>query len=193
MWLVLFVWALNRPVLFCVAVLLSFFLFPVLLSSHVFCAEISDSFCFLLIDPSFCLWTNSNCGLYTLRLYWFMCSRKLFICLLAFYSQKLLLPQGETHKFTSSLYLRKVMLEVNIELFVSKSLLSKNILFIRASFCGGEGLPWRPCSKESSCQCKRYGFDPWVRKIPWRKKWQPPPVFLSGQSHGQRSLVGYNP
>ena len=114
------------------------------------------------------------------------------MCLLAFYSQKLLLPQGETHKFTSSLYLRKVMLEVNIELFVSKSLLSKNILFIRASFCGGEGLPWRPCSKESSCQCKRYGFDPWVRKIPWRKKWQPPPVFLPGESHGQRSLEGYS-
>ena len=122
-----------------------------------------------------------------------MCSRKLFICLLAFYSQKLLLPQGETHKFTSSLYLRKVMLEVNIELFVSKSLLSKNILFIRASFCGGEGLPWRPCSKESSCQCKRYGFDPWVRKIPWRKKWQPTLIFLPGKFHRRRSLAGYSP
>ena len=35
------------------------------------------------------------------------------------------------------------------------------------------------------------GFDPWVRKIPWRKKWQPTPVLLPGKSHGQRSLVGY--
>ena len=35
------------------------------------------------------------------------------------------------------------------------------------------------------------GFDAWVRKIPWRKKWQPTPVFLPGQSHGLRSLVGY--
>ena len=34
--------------------------------------------------------------------------------------------------------------------------------------------------------------DPWVRKIPWRRKWQPTPVCLSGKSHGQRSLVGYN-
>ena len=39
----------------------------------------------------------------------------------------------------------------------------------------------------------RQGFDPWVGKIPWRKKWQPPPVFLPGKSHGQRSLVGYSP
>ena len=34
-------------------------------------------------------------------------------------------------------------------------------------------------------------FDPWVGKIPWRRKWQPTPVFLPGESHGQRSLVGY--
>ena len=40
---------------------------------------------------------------------------------------------------------------------------------------------------------KRHGFDPWVRKIPWRREWQPTPVFLPGESHGQRSLVGYSP
>ena len=43
----------------------------------------------------------------------------------------------------------------------------------------------------SAYKCKRCGFDPWVRKIPWRRKWQPTPVFLPGKSHGQRSLVGY--
>ena len=37
------------------------------------------------------------------------------------------------------------------------------------------------------------GFDPWVGKIPWRRAWQPTPVFLPGESHGQRSLVGYSP
>ena len=36
-------------------------------------------------------------------------------------------------------------------------------------------------------------FDPWVRKIPWRRAWQPTPVFLTGEYHGQRSLVGYRP
>ena len=46
------------------------------------------------------------------------------------------------------------------------------------------------CGKESACQCRRCEFDPWVGKIPWRRKWQPTPVFLPGESHGQRSLVG---
>ena len=68
--------------------------------------------------------------------------------------------------------------------------------------------------KESACQCRRPGFDPWVRKMPWRRKWQPTPVFffkinlfnwrlitlqycptpifLPGEFHGQRSLVGYS-
>ena len=40
---------------------------------------------------------------------------------------------------------------------------------------------------------KRHWFDPWVKKIPWRRAWQPTPVFLSGESHGQSSLVGYSP
>ena len=35
-----------------------------------------------------------------------------------------------------------------------------------------------------------HGFDPWMGKIPWRRKWQPTPVFLPGESHGQRNLVG---
>ena len=40
---------------------------------------------------------------------------------------------------------------------------------------------------------KRLGLDPWVRKILWRRKWQPTPVFLPGESYGQRSLAGYSP
>ena len=48
--------------------------------------------------------------------------------------------------------------------------------------CGSDG-------KEPTCQCrrwKRFGFNPWVRKIPWRRKWQPTPVFLPGKSHMDR-------
>ena len=41
-------------------------------------------------------------------------------------------------------------------------------------------------------QCRRPGFNPWVWRISWRRKWQPTPVFLSGEFHGQRSLVGYS-
>jgi len=40
---------------------------------------------------------------------------------------------------------------------------------------------------------RRPGFYPWVRKIPWRRKWQPTPVFFPGKSHGQRSLMGCSP
>ena len=40
---------------------------------------------------------------------------------------------------------------------------------------------------------RRPRFDPWVRKIPWRREWQPTPVFLPGEFHEQRSLAGYSP
>ena len=56
-------------------------------------------------------------------------------------------------------------------------------------FPGGSG-------KESACQyrrCRRWGLSPRVRKIPWRRKWQPTLVFLTGEFYGQRSLVGCSP
>ena len=55
------------------------------------------------------------------------------------------------------------------------------------------GFPGGASGKESACQSpkpKRYRFNPWVGKIPWRKAWQPTPAFLLGEFHGQRSLVG---
>ena len=48
-------------------------------------------------------------------------------------------------------------------------------------------------SKKSTCQCWRCRFNPWVRKIPWRRKWQPTPIFLPGKSHRQGSLASYSP
>ena len=57
-------------------------------------------------------------------------------------------------------------------------------------------LPKWLSGKESSCQCtscRRHGFNPWVGKIPLRRKWQPTLVFLPGKSYAQRSLVGYSP
>ena len=62
--------------------------------------------------------------------------------------------------------------------------------FIALSFPGGAS------GKEPVCQCRRFkrcGFDPGVWKIPWRRKWQPSPIFLPGESHGQRSLMSYSP
>ena len=51
-------------------------------------------------------------------------------------------------------------------------------------------------STESTCRCRRHRkrwFNPWVRKIPWRRMWLPTPVFLPGKSHGQRTLVECSP
>ena len=62
--------------------------------------------------------------------------------------------------------------------------------------CIHEGFSGGTSGKEPACQCrrlKRCRLDPWVRKIPWRRAWQPTPVFLPGESHGQRSLAGYSP
>ena len=60
-----------------------------------------------------------------------------------------------------------------------------SIGFSRQEYWSGLPLP--------SPQCRRPGFNSWVGKIPWRRKWQPTPVLLPGKSHEQRSLVGSSP
>jgi len=58
------------------------------------------------------------------------------------------------------------------------------------------GIPRWLTGKEFTCQYtkwRRLGFDPWIRKIPWRRKWQPTPIFFLGKSYGQRNLAGYSP
>ena len=58
--------------------------------------------------------------------------------------------------------------------------------------CLLSGLPGGASDKEPACQCrkhKRREFDPWVGKIPWRRAWQPTPVFLPGESHGEEPGV----
>ena len=52
--------------------------------------------------------------------------------------------------------------------------------------------PWWLSSKESACQCRRPGFGLWVGKTPQRRAWQSSPVFLPGESRGERSLAGYS-
>ena len=55
------------------------------------------------------------------------------------------------------------------------------------------GFPGGSDGKESTRKCGRAGFDPRVRKIPWRREWLPTPILLPGKFHGQRSLAGYSP
>ena len=51
-----------------------------------------------------------------------------------------------------------------------------------------KGFPGVTTCKEPACQCSKPRFDPWVRKIPWRRKWLSTLLFLCGESHGQRDL-----
>ena len=63
---------------------------------------------------------------------------------------------------------------------------------VKGGFSGGTVVK----KKKPICKCRRpkkYGFNPWIGKIPWRRKWQATPVFLPGKPHGQRNLVGYSP
>ena len=64
-------------------------------------------------------------------------------------------------------------------------------LFSRCN--GHKGLLWWLSVKESACQYRSCEFNPWAGKIPWKRKWQPIPVFLPENSHGQKSLEGYSP
>ena len=78
---------------------------------------------------------------------------------------------------------------------------SEHFLFL--IFCPGSHifpllmfLPWLSrwlTGKEFAFWFRRPGFNSWVRKIPWRRKWQPTPIFLPWKSNGQRSVVGYSP
>ena len=83
---------------------------------------------------------------------------------------------------------------VYFKLWLNKVKQKKSLNCITASCLGG--FQGGASGKEPACQCKRLkrcGFDPWFRKIPWRWAWQPTIVFLPGESHGDRHLVGYSP
>ena len=70
------------------------------------------------------------------------------------------------------------------------------IYIFKRSLSSVRGFPGGASGKEPTCQCRRHNrqeFDPWVGKISWRRAWKPTPVFLPGESHGQRSLEVYSP
>ena len=67
------------------------------------------------------------------------------------------------------------------------------VIFQFVSFLMCMEFPRWLSGKESTCQCRKRGFDPWSRKIPWRRKWQPTPVFWPENPQGQRILAGYSP
>jgi len=96
------------------------------------------------------------------------------------------------HGVSLGLFLMKRVLKLSRNFWASvETLPSSDGLLSLKTFCKGFPSRWLSC--RVCRQCRRPGFDPWIRKIPWRREWQPTPVFLPGKSHGQRSLVGYSP
>ena len=65
-------------------------------------------------------------------------------------------------------------------------------IYIHTIFPGGAVVKNPPANAKDAGDARR-GFDHWVRKFPWRRKWQPTPLFSPAKSHEQRCLVGYSP
>ena len=89
----------------------------------------------------------------------------------------------------------KMFLKLNNRICITLGMI-QNWLLDLTSFSWSHWLPRWCGGKESACHCRRHkrcGFDPWVRKIPWSRKWQLTSVFLPGKFRGQRSLAGYSP
>ena len=102
------------------------------------------------------------------------------------------LAQSLASNWNSDLFLKVCISYVFLSINAPFSHLSSPLIgdTVIMSFPGGSS------DKESTCQCRRlrrHWFDPWVGNIPWRRKWQPIPVFQPEKFHGQRSLAGYSP
>ena len=97
------------------------------------------------------------------------------------------------HKFSEhSEYMLKVITYINkAKLFVEKMVLSgdREMVNLLWGFPDGSAVKNLPAVQET----QETSVQSWVRKIPWRRAWQPIPVFLPGECHGQRSLAGYSP
>ena len=94
-----------------------------------------------------------------------------------------------THHGAYMIVIETVIEQVRAPLLLQRWNMCHNVIMI------SERILWHS-GKESACQCQRHkwcSFNLWVGKMPWRKEWQPTPVFLLGKSHGQRSLGGYSP
>ena len=99
------------------------------------------------------------------------------------------------HLLFFSFFLHKVISKYSVEFLIlyRRPLL---IFYFIGSSVYMLGFPGGTSGKETACQCrrcKRCSFNPWVGKMPWKRAWQPTPVFLPGGSHGQRNLAHYSP
>ena len=86
----------------------------------------------------------------------------------------------------------KILTDVYCHLVAAHSICRLSVHTLAKSLCLTRLPRWRS-GKESTCQCRRCRFNPWVGKILWRRKWLRTSVFLPGKFHGQRGVAGYSP
>ena len=99
------------------------------------------------------------------------------------------LEQERHAKISSQTWQVLQQLKVHLE-FIPQLQSTQQLNWTDIHICG---FLWWLRGKESTCQCRRCRFDPWVGKIPWIRKWQPTPVFLPGKCHRWSRLVNYSP
>ena len=105
-------------------------------------------------------------------------------------------PEKELRRKRTQLHRGHPSFLISLVLCAATKVVSFFLCFLFITFKDFEKFHPFPASsngKESACNAGDLGLIPGVRKIPWRKTWQPTPVFLPGKSHGQRSLAGYSP
>ena len=93
------------------------------------------------------------------------------------------------------MHLGKVFCNIYMCIFLNMCIYVCAFVYVRTFIYAHTGFPGDNSGKESTCQWRRHKrlrFDPWVGKIPWKRKWQSAPVFLSRESFEQKSLVGYS-
>ena len=151
--------------------------------------------------PTFCAFTLlilPNCSLFPLSVVAYTCHRlphiscwHFSVCVnLGFYPLCLYPFLSLTLKFPNTQNLTVSVTTQSGPFHLNKDLTSHCLY---SHWFSRDGLPWWLRQLSICLQCRRPGFDPWVGKIPWGRKWKSTPVLLPGKSHGQRSLVGYIP
>ena len=135
------------------------------------------------LEPSFCSWYREGC----------VC----VFCLILCDPMNCSLPDSSVHGIFQARILEWVAFPTPGNLtdttltngdfhYKCKCILQKGNINLGRGFPLAQDLTY-------TLQCRRYVFDSWVGKIPWRREWQPTPVFLPAESQGQRSLAGYSP
>ena len=204
-----FVYLIDNSKIIQVFVLFCWLLFLILFHAayfHVYCLRVHLCACACLWIQIPCKFTSSNFGELDSRLHSLdkncssSCNHLGILTVWDFHNQIFLWKNFISYRQCDSvakphkdeLTVMKSQGNVRVFQFSYHSVLFHPEHWVHFLFPLSLGLPWWLRGWSVCLQWGRPGFEPWVGKFPWRRKWQPTPVLLPGESQGQRSLVGYS-